>query len=77
MQTVQCFHHAIILAVTGNRPAIVWKVIDNAALNRVCERVAEAERTAEILPAKGYGKPGQLLHDVATQVPAAHTRDSR
>ena len=77
MQTVPCFRHAIIRAVTGNRPAIVWKVIDEAALNRICERLAEAARAAEILQAKGYGLPGQLLHEVAAQVPAAHARDSR
>jgi len=76
-QTVQCYRHAIIRAVTGNRPAIVWNVIDGTALNRICERLAEAERGFEILQAKGYGKPGQLLHEVAAQVPAAHMRDSR
>lgn len=76
-QPVDCCRHAIIRAVTGNRPAIVWNVTDRAALDRICERLAEAERAAEILQAKGYGKPGQLLHEVAAQVPAVHTRDSR
>ena len=69
-QPVDCYRHAIIRAVTGNRPAIVWNVIDGTALDRICERLAEAERAAEILQAKGYGKPGLLLHEVAAQVPA-------
>jgi hypothetical protein len=77
VQTVHCYRHAIIRAVTGNRPAIVWNVTDGAALDRICERLAEAERAAEILQAKGYGKPGQLLQEVAAEVPAVHTRDSR
>ena len=69
-QVVDCYRHAIIRAVTGNRPAIIWNVIDDAALNRICERLAEAERAAEILQAKGYGKPGLLLHEVAATIPS-------
>jgi len=68
-QPVVCFRHAIIRAVTGNRPAIVWNVTDSAALNLICERLAEAERAFEILRAKGYGRPGLLLHEVAALVP--------
>ena len=71
-QTVQCYRHAIIRAVTGNRPAIVWNVIDGAALDRICERLAEAERAFEILRSKGHGKPGLLLHEVAALVPNAN-----
>jgi hypothetical protein len=65
------YRHLIVRAVTGNRPAMVWRVIDGAALERICERLVEAERAAEILQAKGYGKPGLLLHEVAAQVPPA------
>ena len=68
-QPVDCYRHAIIRAVTGNRPAIVWNVTDGAALTRICERLAEAERAAEILQAKGYGKPGLLLHELAATIP--------
>jgi hypothetical protein len=59
--TAPFYRHAIIRAVTGNRPAIVW--------NRICERLAEAERALEILRAKGHGRPGLLLHEVAALVP--------
>ena len=65
------YRHAIVRAVTGNRPAMVWHVIDGAALDRICERLVEAERAAEILQAKGYGKQGLLLHEVAALVPPA------
>jgi hypothetical protein len=68
-QPVDCYRHAIIRAVTGNRPAIVWNVTDGAALDRICERLAEAERAFEILRAKGHGRPGLLLHEVAALVP--------
>ncbi len=64
-----CYRHQIVRAVTGNRPAMVWRVIDGAAIDRICERLVEAERAAEILQAKGYGKPGLLLHEVAALVP--------
>jgi hypothetical protein len=69
-QPVDCYRHAIIRAVTGNRSAIVWNVTDGAALDRICERLAESERAAEILQALGYGRPGMLLHEVAALVPA-------
>lgn len=72
-QPVDCYRHAIIRAVTGNRPAIVWNVTDRAALDRICERLAESERAFEILRAKGYGAPGLLLHEVASLVPSALT----
>ena len=65
------YRHLIVRAVTGNRPAMVFHVIDGAALDRICERLTSDERAFEILRAKGYGKPGMLLHEVAALVPAA------
>lgn len=65
------YRHLIVRAVTGNRPAIVFHVTDGAALDRICQRLVEAERATEILQAKGYGKPGLLLHEVAALVPEA------
>ena len=67
---IACYRDQIIRAVTGNKPAMVFHVVDEAALQRICERLAEDERAAEILQAKGYGKPGLLLHEVAALVPA-------
>jgi len=63
------YRYLIVRAVTGGRPALVYNVIDGAALDRICERLVDDERTFEILRAKGYGKPGLLLHEVAALVP--------
>lgn len=65
------YRHLMVRAVTGNRPALVFHVTDGAAIDRLCERLVDAERAFEILRAKGYGKPGLLLHEVAALVPAA------
>jgi hypothetical protein len=70
-QPVDCYRHAIIRAVTGNRPAMIFHVVDETALRHICERLAEAERAFEILRAKGHGKSGLLLHEVAALVPNA------
>jgi len=65
------YRDQIVRAVTGNRPAIVFHVTDETALMRICERLVEAERAAEILQHKGFGKPGAglLLHELAALVP--------
>jgi hypothetical protein len=68
---LDCYRNRIIHIVTGNRPAMVFSVTDNAALLRICQRLVEAERAAEILLHKGYGRPGSgmLLHELAALVP--------
>lgn len=70
-EELDCYRHRIIHIVTGNRPAMVFNVTDNTALMRICERLVEAERAAEILQHKGYGKPGAglRLDEVAALVP--------
>jgi len=70
MTTATCYRQQIVRAVTGRAPAITWSVTNSGALDRICARLVEAERAAEILQAKGYGKPGLLLHEVAALVPA-------
>jgi hypothetical protein len=67
---VEVYRDQIIRAVTGNKPAIVFHVVDEAALWRLCNRLAEDERAVEILRAKGYGEPGLLLGELAALVPA-------
>jgi hypothetical protein len=74
---VEVYRDQIIRAVTGNKPAMVFHVVDETALRRLCERLSESERAASILQAKGYGASGLLLDEVAARVPAAHTHDSR
>lgn len=65
------YRHLMVRAVTGGRPALVYNATDGAAIDRLCERLVDAERAFEILQAKGYGKPGLLLHEVAALVPPA------
>ena len=65
------YRHLMVRAVTGGRPALVFHVTDGAAIDRLCERLVDAERAFEILQAKGYGKQGLLLHEVAALVPEA------
>lgn len=67
---IECCRDQIIQAVSGNKPAMVFHVVDEAALQRICQRVVEDERASEILKAKSYGKPGLLLHEAAALVPA-------
>jgi hypothetical protein len=68
---VDVFRDQIIRAVTGNQPAMVFRVIDEAALRRLSDRLAEAERAHALLRAKGYGGTGLLLDELAALVPKA------
>jgi hypothetical protein len=68
---VEVYRDQIIRAVTGNQPAMVFHVTDETALRRLSERLAESERAFEIVRAKGYGRPGLLLQEVAALVPNA------
>lgn len=68
---IACYRDQIIRAVTGNKPAMVFHVVDETALRHICERLVEDERAFEILRAKGYGAPGMRLHEVAALVPGA------
>jgi hypothetical protein len=75
--STEVYRDQIIRAVTGNKPAMVFHVVDETALRRLCERLSEAERAATILQAKGYGASGLLLDEITARVPVAHTHDSR
>jgi len=72
MTTATCYRQQIVRAVTGWAPAITWSVTNSDSLDRICSRLVDAERAFEILQAKGYGKPGLLLHEVAALVPTKH-----
>lgn len=63
------FRDQIVRAVTGGQPAMVFHVVKEAALGDICDRLVEAEQALSVLRAKGYGKPGMLLHEVAALVP--------
>ena len=68
---VEVFRDQIIRAVTGNKPAMVFHVVDETALLRLCNRLAEDERAHALLRAKGYGGTGLLLDELAALVPSA------
>lgn len=67
---IACYRDQVIRAVTGNQPAMVFHVVDETALLRLCERLVESERAHSLLRAKGYGKAGLLLDELAALVPA-------
>ena len=67
---VEVYRDQIIRAVTGNQPAMVFHVTDEVALRRLSERLAESERAHALIRAKGYGRTGMLLDELAALVPS-------
>lgn len=63
------YRDQIIRAVTGNKPAMVFHVVNETALRDFCLRLVEAERALSVLRARGWGSPGMTLHEVAALVP--------
>jgi hypothetical protein len=63
------YRDQMVRAVVGTRPAILAKEADTAALDRFCQRLADAEEAIQLLCAKGYGWPSQSLVDLARAVP--------
>jgi len=68
---IACYRDQVIRTVTGGKPAMVFHVVDETALRRLCDRLAEAERAVEILRAKGLGRPGLLLDELVALLPIA------
>ena len=62
------YRDQIIRAVTGNKPAMVFRVVDNTKLAAICDHLVDAEKAFSVLRAKGHGKPGMLLSEVAALV---------
>ena len=67
------YRHQLIRAVLGTRPAILAKEADTAALDRMCQRLVDAEEASSLLCAKGYGHPSQSLADMIKALPEAAT----
>jgi hypothetical protein len=63
------YRDQMVRAVVGTRPAILAKEADTAALDRFCQRLADAEEAIQLLCAKGYGFPSQSLADLVRAVP--------
>jgi len=58
------YRHQMIRAVLGTRPAIIAKEADTAALDRICQRLVDAEEATNLLCANGCGIPSQSLPDL-------------
>ena len=65
------YRDRIMRAVVGTRPAILAKEADTAALDRICQGLADAEEAKQLLCAKGYGFPSQSLADLVRRLPRA------
>ena len=52
-QQVDCYRHASIHAFTGNRPAMVFHIVDETVLRHICQHLGEVERALKIMLAKG------------------------
>jgi|KBSMisStandDraft_5_1062788.scaffolds.fasta_scaffold3194238_1 hypothetical protein len=63
---IDAYRACIIRAVVGRKPIAVE---DIAALDRICQRLVEAEQAHEILRALGYGKRWNTLAELAEMVP--------
>lgn len=63
------YRDRIVRAVVGTRPAILAVTADTAALDRLCQRLADAEEAIQLLCAKGYGLPSQSLPELVRALP--------
>ena len=54
----------VVRSVVGTRPAILAKEADVAALDRICQRLTDAEEAIKLLCANGYGLPSRSLPDM-------------
>jgi hypothetical protein len=58
------YRHQLIRAVLGTRPAILAKEADTAALDRLCQRLVDAEVAIHLLCSNGCGMPSHALPDL-------------
>lgn len=67
----EIYRHQLVRSTLGMRPAIIATPADPTALDRFCQRLADAEEAIQMLCAKGYGSPAQSLADLVRRVPRA------
>jgi hypothetical protein len=63
---IDAYRARIIHAVVGRKPVAVE---DIAMLDRICQRLVEAEEAHEILRSLGYGKAWDSVAELAQLVP--------
>lgn len=67
---IDAYRARIVYIVVGRQPVAVE---DIAALDRICQRLVEAEEVHEILRALGYGKSWNSIVELAQLVPHSTT----
>lgn len=60
------YYDQIVRAVIGKSTCVI---ADAAALERICEHLADCEEAGEIMTVKGWRKPGMSPVEVAKAVP--------
>jgi hypothetical protein len=58
------YRDQMVRAVLGDRPAVLAKEADTAALARFAQRLADAEEAIQLLCANGCGVPAQALPEL-------------
>lgn len=65
------YRDQMVRSVLGTRPAMQAESADTALLDKLAQRLAEAEAGMEMMRAKGYGPRGMGLLDMIKALPEA------
>lgn len=65
------YRDQMVRGVLGTRPAILAKEADVTLLDKLAQRLADAEFALELLRAKGHGHRGQTLTEIVNALPQA------
>jgi hypothetical protein len=65
------YRDLMVRCVLGERPAMLAQHVDIVLLDRLAQRLAEAEMALELLRAKGHGQRGMSLLDMIKALPQA------
>lgn len=68
---------AIVRAIYGAGPGVIRRVDDEVALMRIAEGMAEADEAKAVLRAKGWGRAGTSVVEVAQTIPSAKSIEVR
>jgi hypothetical protein len=66
---LEIYRSQLIAAFFVDRPIVIARVADLAALDRICERLLESEQAHRTLRAKGYGRAWFSIAEIAEDVP--------
>jgi len=63
------YRDLLVRCILGERPAMLAQHADTMMLDRLAQRLAEAEAGMELMRAKGYGPRGMGLLDMIKVLP--------